>query len=150
MLTMTLSPGVLRAPSARTARPPRDTPSVMMRLESVSSRCVGRPESPEEVAGDHRPSCRAHLEAGCGVMPVRSPTHNVERLPAQRCLDPSPSAAPRACLVLQTMMHGHAPATLAFGAISVGRVQRLHAGDGLQLELRNWRVDYCEALLSKH
>jgi len=58
-------------------------------------------------------------------------------LPTRR-LDPTAATAPWARFVPETMVHRHTPSALALRALSVRRVQRVRAGDGLHLELHNW------------
>ena len=67
-------------------------------------------------------------------------------LPTRR-FDPTAAAAARAFLVPQTMVHRHAPSALA---LWVCRMEPMHAGGGLKLQLRDGCVDDREALLCEH
>src|SRR5262249_2744761 len=48
------------------------------------------------------------------------------------------------------MMHGNVAGALALRALCVCGVQRMHSGGGLQLQLRDGRIDHREALLCEH
>jgi len=47
-------------------------------------------------------------------------------------------------------MHRHASSAHALRAVCVRRMQRMHAGRGLQVQLRDVRVDHHEAPLTEH
>ena|SRR5215831_10644916 len=88
--------------------------------------------------------CELFFEAVAGAMRMsvlrpskwsRHGCHSPNELSTGHRLDPPATTAPRAFLVLETVMHGNAPLALAGWTVCVCRMQHVHSGDGFQMEL---------------
>ena len=116
-------------PRLQCGRPPAGAPGAAP---------AGAPHAdvPRQTVNKLCPICSRHRS---GLRPQRASS------PAGR-LDPAAAAAPRAFLIAQACMDWHARFALARRTFCVGRV---HAGNVLELELRDVVVDHHEALFGE-